>query len=67
MHRIPPRIVIYARDVENITGRKRRTAYLLMQKIKIYYNKTEKDFLTVPEFCAYMKMEEEVVRKFLVD
>ena len=65
MNKIPPRIIIYAKDVENITGRRRRTAYLLMQKIKAHYRKTNEDCITITEFCMYMKIEEKLVREFL--
>jgi len=67
MNKIPPRLVIYARDIENITGRKRRTAQIIMQKIRVFFNKGEKDFITVTEFCQFMNIEEELVRDFLVD
>lgn len=67
MNRIPPRLVIYARDIENVTGRKRRTAQVIMQKIRAFFNKSEKDFATVSEFCRFMNIEEELVRDFLVD
>jgi hypothetical protein len=67
MGKIPPRIIIYTRDIENITGRKRRTAHAIMQKIKAYFGKEDCSFITISEFCYFMKIEEELVREFLVD
>jgi hypothetical protein len=67
MNKIPRRAIIYAKDIENITGRKRRTAFAMLQKIKTFYNKTSKDLITISEFCAFMGMEKEVVYEYLVD
>jgi hypothetical protein len=67
MSKIPRRIIIYTRDVENITGRKRRAAYAILQKIKAFFGKEDPCFITISEFCCYMKIEEELVREYLVD
>ena len=65
MKTIPLRIVIYPKDVENITGRSPRTSRKLLQKIRIYLNKTPGEFITVKEFCAFYGIEEEHVKDFL--
>ena len=67
MPAIPNRIVIYAKDIENITGRKRRTCYTILEKIKKYNNKKKHDFITIKEFCQFMTIDEELVKDFLVD
>jgi hypothetical protein len=67
MKTIPNRIVIYAKDIENITGRKRRTCYTILEKIKKHYNKGKNEFITIKEFCEFMSISEELVRDFLVD
>jgi len=64
--KIPPRIVLYPKDVENITGRSDRTARNLIQKIKKAQGKSRNEFVTVKEFCAYTGIEEELIREFLV-
>ena len=64
---LPARIVIYPKDIENITGRRPRTAQEILRKIKKLYNKGKFDFITVREFCEFMRMEEEFVREFLTD
>jgi hypothetical protein len=61
------RIVIYAKDIERITGRKSRTCYSILQKIKLYYNKKKNDFVTVNEFCSFLNLNEELVKEFLTD
>lgn len=58
---LPSRIVIYAQDIENITGRSARGARLLLQKIKQAYGKKPQQLLTVAEFCEYTGLEVEEV------
>jgi len=63
---IPNRIVIYAKDIMNITGRKERAARKLIAKIRKEYNKPNGTFITVKEFCAYTKIDEDLVKSFLI-
>lgn len=65
MGKIPQRIIIYAKDIEIITGRRSRTAYLLMNKVRAHYNKGQREYITIYEFCSYMKIDERVVREVL--
>ena len=67
MRPLPARIVIYPKDIENITGRRPRTAQDILRKIKKHYNKSKFDFITIHEFCEFMRMKEEFVREFLTD
>ncbi len=67
MKTIPHRIIIYAKDIENITGRRRRTCYAILEKIKKHYNKKKEDFITIKEFCEFMSISEDLVKDFLVD
>lgn len=62
---IPNRIVIYAKDIMNITGRKERAARKLLAKIKLKYNKGKGDFITVFEFCEFTGLKKENVNDFL--
>jgi hypothetical protein len=62
---IPNRIVIYAKDVMNITGRKERAARQLLAKIKKKYQKERGSFISVEEFCNYTGLDRESVREFL--
>lgn len=62
---IPPRMVIFARDIQNITGRSERTARLLLQRIRKAYGKKAGQFVTVAEFCQYTALPEAEVSAYL--
>jgi hypothetical protein len=62
---IPNRIVIYAKDIMNITGRKERAARKLLANIKKKYKKKKGEFISVDEFCEYTSLKKESVREFL--
>ncbi|MEO6229435.1 MAG: hypothetical protein ABJB11_01925 [Ferruginibacter sp.] len=64
---IPNRIVIYAKDIMNITGRKERAARKLIGRIRKEYNKKEGDFISIDEFCEFTGLMEERVNKFLIN
>ncbi|MEI3800373.1 hypothetical protein SAMN05660461_5317 [Chitinophaga ginsengisegetis] len=63
---IPKRMVIYARDIENITGRSERTARLMLQRIRETFGKNQGQFISVSEFCQYTGLKEEEVNRFLL-
>ena len=63
--KIPVRIVIYAKDVINITGRKERAAWKILAQIRKKYNKEKGQFVTIDEFCEYTGIKEERVLPFL--
>jgi hypothetical protein len=63
---IPNRIVIYAKDVMNITGRKERAARKLLARIRKKYKKKKGEFISVEEFCDFTGLKEEKVSQFLV-
>lgn len=67
LKKMPKRIVIYAKDVENITGRKNKAARKLLQQIRGQNKKAKDAFVTVREFCSYTGMCEDEVREFLLD
>lgn len=64
--KMPKRIVVYAKDVENITGRKPRTARKLLEEIRKKFGKSKDQFVTVREFSCYTGIEEDLVREFLI-
>ncbi|MEO6723637.1 MAG: hypothetical protein ABIN67_24935 [Ferruginibacter sp.] len=63
---IPNRIVIYAKDIMNITGRKERAARKLLAQIRKKYNKKKGTFISVREFCSFTELDETMVKDFLV-
>jgi hypothetical protein len=65
MKTIPPRIIIYAKDIMNITGRQERTARRLISRIRKHFHKEKRDFITIDEFCSFTGVKKEYVREFL--
>ena len=61
------RAVVYATDVEKITGRKPRTARHLLQQIRKKLGKAKQEFITVQEFAEHTGINETLVRGFLLD
>ena len=64
---IPNRIVIYAKDVMNITGRKERAARKLLARIRKKYKKKRGEFISIDEFCEFTSLRRESVREFLAN
>ena len=64
---IPNRIVIYAKDVMNITGRKERAARKLLARIRKKYKKKKGEFISIDEFCEFTSLKKESVREFLTN
>ena len=65
LRKMPLRVVVYPKDVENITGRSERTARKLLQKIKQATGKSKDAFVTVKEFCLFTGIDEELIKDFL--
>ena len=65
--KIPKRVVLYARDVENITGRKERAARRLLQRIREKFGISKDGFVTVKEFSLYTGIDADLVYDFLLD
>ncbi|TWF39604.1 hypothetical protein FHW36_10541 [Chitinophaga polysaccharea] len=63
---VPNRIVIYAKDVMNITGRSERTARKILQQIRQANGKRKGDMVTVAEFCQFIKIDENQISAFLL-
>lgn len=65
VHKIPIRIVVHSKDVENITGYTPRTARKLLQSIRRAFQKPKGALVTSREFCFYTGIEEDLVQDFL--
>ena len=59
------RIVIYAQDIQRITGRSRRYAQRKLQEIREDIGKKKHQLVTYEEFCKHTGMDEENVKKYL--
>lgn len=66
MNSVPQRVIIYTKDVENITGKKNRAARRLLQKVREQTGKTNEELVTIQDFCTVTGIPEEIVRPFLV-
>ncbi|HLG39644.1 MAG TPA: hypothetical protein VI461_08245 [Chitinophagaceae bacterium] len=63
---IPNRIVIYAKDIMNITGRKERAARKLLARIRKKYKKKKGEFISIKEFCEFTGLDVDLVKSFLI-
>jgi len=59
------RLVIYASDVRNITGRKIGTCYKILNRVRTYYGKKKKDLVTTQEFSEFTSIPEDLLREFM--
>lgn len=64
--KIPTRMIIYSKDVMNITGRSSRQSSRLLSEIRKHFHKSGKSHITIQEFCKHTMLKEEEVRKYLV-
>jgi ribosomal protein S3 len=61
------RLVIYAKDVENIMGRKSCAARRLLSRIRKKFGKEKEASVTVREFSLYTGIPEEAISELLND
>lgn len=66
MKKILPRVVVYPKDVSNITGLRRRAAGKLLATVRSKLGKDPSAFVTVSDFAAVTGIAEEVIQPFLV-
>jgi predicted transcriptional regulator of viral defense system len=59
--------VIYAKDVSNITGVSKRTAWNLLSRIKKRYKKKKGQYITVKEFADFTGIAEEEIKKLILN
>lgn len=62
---IPPRAVIYTKDVMNITGLKQRAAGRLLSAIRRQHQKRHGAFITTREFSQYTGISEDTIQPYL--
>lgn len=62
---LPQRATVFAKDIENITGLKNRTAYTLLDNIRKAFGKAKHQFITIKEFCLYTGIDEDLVRALM--
>lgn len=65
MVKMPTRIVIYAKDIIAITGKSKSTARRMIIAIKKRFNKQDRPFIMLDDFCEYTGLNVDNVREFL--
>lgn len=65
MKTFPQRIILYTKDVVNITGLSERTARHILSTIRKKNNKPPASLVSVQEFCEHMRLKEEMITPFL--
>jgi len=61
----PTRLVIYAKDIQGITGRSYPYASKLLRAIRKQLRKTRNQPITIDEFCVFTGIEKNMVVSFL--
>lgn len=65
MNTVPNRVVLYTKDVSNITGLRPRAARKLLALIRQKQQKARTAFITVADFSSYTGIGEDLVQAFL--
>lgn len=64
---LPPRMVIYPKDIMLITGiQDARTARKFLDKIRKKFKKSKGAWISLDEFCEYTGFKEERVTRYLI-
>ena len=58
---LPTRVVIYPKDIQQLTGKSYRHALNLNQEIRTYFQKKKHQFLTIYEFADYTGILPEII------
>jgi hypothetical protein len=66
MNTLPTRVVVYTKDVSNITGLGPRAARKLLCSIRKHLNKPKTSFITIEEFSLFTGIKEDLVRSSLL-
>lgn len=61
------RIVIFAKDIQSITGRSERSAERMLARVKEKLGKQKHQFVTCREFCEFAGLSVEQVQAHLRD
>jgi hypothetical protein len=59
------RICIYHKDIQIITGKSERQSRNILSQIKLRYHKEKHQAITLEEFCEYMGLKLEYIKKFI--
>jgi len=59
------RVIIYPKDIMQITGKSESYARDLLKKIKAHLNKEDHHLVSIQEFCAYLGLKIEDILSVL--
>lgn len=59
------RLCIYPKDVQRITGKSYRQSIRILKAVRQIFDKHEKSYVSVSEFCLYSGLSYEEVAAFL--
>jgi hypothetical protein len=59
------RLIIFAKDIQRITGKGERHSSDLIRKIKETHGKASHHFLTIDEFCSYTGLDREKIMEVM--
>jgi hypothetical protein len=65
--KVPDRMVVYIRDIRNITGKSRSSAQRMLQHVRIEHNKLPRELVSIQEFCATYGLNFEDVKDYFKD
>ena len=66
MSNVSCRVVVYTKDVSNITGLGPRASRKLLCSIRKQLNKPKTGFITIEEFASFTGIREDLVRSSLL-
>ena len=66
LKKMPPRAVIYCKDIQNILGRTESGAARIMRIMRKRFKKVREQYITVTEFSEYSGIAEEIIYRFLL-
>jgi hypothetical protein len=66
MSLVPNRIVIYTKDVSNMTGLSNKASRKLLRLIRQQNGKPRGSFITIEEFSIHTGIKEETIKPFLL-
>lgn len=61
------RIVIYAKDVQRLTGKSEKFSRMLLKKIRKCLAKQEHQFVSIDDFAEYTGITVDLVKQHLID
>lgn len=59
------RVVIYLKDIQQLTGKSYRHAINLNKEIRTHFNKKQHQFLTTHEFAEYTGINIDIIKQYL--